>query len=103
MLVIIFTTVVVVSGAPITDNSSATVLEHVYEHLPDNGYHYAYKLSDGQFRDETGTFNKVGDELLLEITGSYGYIGEDGKLFKVRYTGGADVSKKFTMKSFYFI
>jgi hypothetical protein len=40
-------------------------------------------LSDGQTREETGTYDEDGN---LRIKGSYSYFGDDKKKYKVQYT-----------------
>lgn len=45
-----------------------------------------YELSDGQYKDEYGSFQQIGDQLVLVITGKYEYRDEDGKEYSVRYT-----------------
>lgn len=62
------------------------IVRYEYEHLPNNGYKYSFDLSDGQYRDEEGSFKKIGENLVLTVTGSYGYTGADGKQYKFRYT-----------------
>lgn len=42
-----------------------------------------YETSDGQTREEVGYFSD--GENLLNVRGSYSYIGDDGKLVKVNY------------------
>lgn len=71
--------------APINGNKSQPqIIKYSYRHLPNNGYHFIYELSDGQSRDEFGSFdNEAG---ILRITGIYTYIGEDNKLYTVQYT-----------------
>lgn len=40
-------------------------------------------MSDGQTREETGTYDEDGN---LKIKGSYSYHGDDNKKYKVEYT-----------------
>lgn len=61
------------------------MVRYEYEHLPDNAYRYFYETSDGQYKDEYGHFERVGEEQILFITGRYSYIGDDGKTYEVRY------------------
>lgn len=63
-----------------------TVIQYDYKNFPDNGYQFSYKLSDGQFREESGSFINIGDKTVLQITGSYGWKNAHGKEYRVRYT-----------------
>lgn len=67
-------------------SSQPEVVRYEYEHLPDNAYSFAYELSDGQFKNEYGSFVKIGDRDVLVITGRYGYTDADGKEYIVNYT-----------------
>lgn len=73
-------------GAPLDAKASPEVIRYEYEHLPDNAYRYVYELSDGQFKDEYGSFRQVGDQQVLVVTGSYSWKDQDGKEYRVRYT-----------------
>lgn len=53
-----------------------------------NAVVFSYQLSDGQFREETGELKKIGDVEVYVITGSYSFIGSDGKTYRVRYSAG---------------
>lgn len=62
------------------------------------------ETSDGFKRQETGVINNPGtDQEFLSVSGSYSYIGDDGKtIFLVRYTAdekGFHPSAKFFPKS----
>lgn len=61
-------------------------MRYEYEHLPDNAYSFLYELSDGQRKNEYGSFRQVGDKLVLFVKGSYTYYDDDGKEYFVRYT-----------------
>lgn len=45
-----------------------------------------YKLSDGQTRNEMGVLKKVGESKVLAVSGSYSYVGPDGRTYRVDYT-----------------
>lgn len=78
---------VVVECAPLNAaEKSVEIVRYEYENFPDNSYRFVYETSDGQFKDEFGSFRVIGDKLVLAITGSYGYVGDDGKTYTVRYT-----------------
>jgi len=79
-------TAIAVNCAPADVKSHPEVVEYEFEHRPENGYRFAYKLSDGQFRHEYGTFRKVGDKEILSISGRHGYVDEGGKKHSVQYT-----------------
>ncbi|XP_023027172.2 uncharacterized protein isoform X2 [Leptinotarsa decemlineata] len=51
----------------------------------EDGYYFKYTTNDGQERQETGKFEKLGDNLISRLTGSYSYMFTDGRLFKVWY------------------
>ena len=75
-------------AAPLADTKSdegITIVQYEHQNLPDGGYSFLYELSDGQFKQEYGRFEKIGDELVLVVTGSYSYIGTDGKTYQVKY------------------
>lgn len=76
---------IVVRCAPVATKASAEITLYEYENLPDNAYRFRYELSDGQFRDEYGSFVNVGDNKVLVVTGSYGFKDENGKEYRVRY------------------
>jgi hypothetical protein len=78
--------VIAITCAPLDNNVSPAVVRYEYEHLPDNAYRFVYELSDGQFKDEYGSFVDVDGKKVLFVTGSYGWTDENGKEFKVRYT-----------------
>jgi Insect cuticle protein len=80
--------VIVVNCAPV--DKSAEIIKYEYEYLPDNAYRFIYELSDGQFRDEYGTFIEIGGQKVLSVKGSYGYKDESGKEIVVRYTSDSD-------------
>lgn len=45
-----------------------------------------YKLSDGQTRNEKGVLRNVGQSKVFAVTGSYSYVGPDGRTYRVEYT-----------------
>lgn len=45
-----------------------------------------YKLSDGQERQEKGVLKQVGDKSIIAVTGSYTFMGPDGKTYRVTYS-----------------
>jgi hypothetical protein len=80
----------VANGAAIdSKKEQAQVVTYKYNQLPNNGYHFAYELSDGQIRDEFATF----DDGILRIKGIYSYIGDDGKNYVVQYTADENGNK----------
>lgn len=62
------------------------VIRYDFTPSPDGGYNFVYELSDGSFKEEYAYQKKVGDQSILVISGTYGYTGDDGKFYKVRYT-----------------
>lgn len=51
------------------------------------GYHFSYKQSDGQEREETAELRNEGtDDEELAVTGSFSYVSPDGKTYRVDYT-----------------
>lgn len=75
----------VANCAPAQSNA-VEVVKYEFNPLPDGGYDFAYELSDGSFKKEYAYQKKVGDQSILAISGSYGYNGDDGKFYEVRYT-----------------
>lgn len=57
-----------------------------FKSLPDHAYQYSYQLDNGQYKSESGTFHKVGDQTVLRVEGRYSYIGDDEVMYEVRYT-----------------
>lgn len=54
-----------------------------------------YETSDGQTRDETGTFKDDGDSgKILQVVGSYTYNGDEGKRYVVNYTANENGYKQ---------
>ena len=52
---------------------------------------FRYETTDGQKRNEIGTFVKSasGDnEKVLQVTGTYSYLNQDGTRYKVDYSSG---------------
>lgn len=78
--------VIIGERASINAKKSAEIVRYEFKNFPDNAYHYAYETSDGQFKDESGFFRLIGGSPVLTVSGSYGYIGDGGKTYKVRYT-----------------
>lgn len=78
-------------AAPV--KNQVEVVAYSFRHLANNGYHFMYELSDGQSRDELGIFENVDGKLLLQVTGTYTYVGDDSKIYTVSYT--ADKNGKY--------
>lgn len=78
--------VIIVERASINAKKSAEIVRYEFQNFPDKAYHYVYETSDGQFKEESGFFRLIGGIPVLTISGSYGYIGDDGKTYKVQYT-----------------
>lgn len=72
--------------APAQDRNAVEVVKYEFNPSPDGGYSYSYELSDGSFKEEYAYQKQVGDQSILVVSGSYGYTGDDGKLYRVRYT-----------------
>lgn len=50
-------------------------------------YIFSVDTSDGFQKEEQGEIKNVGtDEEALAVTGSYSYVGDDGKTYSVKYT-----------------
>ena len=82
---ICFACFVTTNAAPLSDDKGPTIIRYEHQNLPDGGYSYLYELSDGQFKQEYGTFKTVGDQKVLVVTGSYSYVAADGKEYRVKY------------------
>ncbi|XP_073951986.1 endocuticle structural glycoprotein SgAbd-5-like [Choristoneura fumiferana] len=52
----------------------------------EDGYNFAYKLSDGISRQEEGELITVGDHKGIGVKGSYSYVAPDGQEYTVTYT-----------------
>ncbi|CAH1117684.1 unnamed protein product [Phaedon cochleariae] len=51
----------------------------------EDGYHFGYKTSGGQEREENGVLDEVGDNPIFRVTGFYSYLGSDDKRYRVEY------------------
>ncbi|XP_015592063.1 flexible cuticle protein 12 [Cephus cinctus] len=52
-----------------------------------SGYHFSYEQSDGQQREETAELKNEGTENeSIVVTGSFSFVGPDGKTYRVTYT-----------------
>lgn len=72
--------------APAEGRNAVEVVIYEFNPQPDGGYSYTYELSDGSFKEEYAYQKKVGDQSILVVSGSYGYNGDNGKFYRVRYT-----------------
>ncbi|XP_023027170.2 larval cuticle protein 16/17-like [Leptinotarsa decemlineata] len=70
-------------------NEFPRILENTREEN-DRGYNFRYSTSDGQERKENGQFEKMGENLILRVSGFYSYISNDGSQFKVFYQADED-------------
>lgn len=69
------------------EKPAVAVIEYSeFKSLPDHAYQYSYQLDNGQYKSESGTVHKVGDQTVLRVEGRYGYIGDDDVMYEVRYT-----------------
>lgn len=73
-------------SAPAQGRNAVEVVNSEFSTWPDGGYSYSYELSDGSYKDEYAYLKQVGDQSILVVSGSYGYTGDDGKIYRVRYT-----------------
>ena len=74
------------TGAPLADDpNEVKIVRSEQKHFPDGSYSYLYELSDGQFKEESGTLSKVGDEFILIVNGNYGFIDGNGNKYRVDY------------------
>jgi hypothetical protein len=83
-----------VNCAP-TNKNQVYVIKNEYKLLPNNGYHFVYELSDGQSRDELGTFEEVDGKLILRVIGRYTFYGSNNKFYTVDYTADENGEKLF--------
>lgn len=74
-----------VNSAPV---DTAEVVLNSFLREPDGSYQLHFKLSDGQFRDEIGSFKGTGERRYFEIRGQFGFQGTDGKEYKTEYIAG---------------
>lgn len=61
------------------------LIRYEFNQLPDNAYQFVFELSDGQFRKESASLRDVGDQKILSVSGSYGWIGDDGNDYEINY------------------
>ena len=74
------------TAAPLADDpNEVKIVRSEQKHFPDGSYSYLYELSDGQFKEESGTLSKVGDEFILIVNGNYGFIDGNGNKYRVDY------------------
>ncbi|XP_050093940.1 cuticle protein CP14.6-like [Anopheles aquasalis] len=70
-----------VRAAPVRDLDENLIF---FENNQDeNGYNFAYKTKDGQYREEQGVINP--ETGVLTVSGVYGYEGPDGKTYEYNY------------------
>lgn len=72
-------------SAPIDEKTQPQVIHYEFEKELDEGYHLTYKLTDGTYKDEYGSLQKVGDKNILSITGTYSFV-ENGTTYALTYT-----------------
>lgn len=56
----------------------------------DGKYSYAYRITDGTYRQESGYYRTIDDKKSFEVSGNYGFIDPDGKHHDFFYTSGVD-------------
>lgn len=72
----------VTSAAPVEETR---LLQFKNEHKED-GYNFNFETSDGQKREEVGSIRYLGEnEALLNVRGSYSFVGADGVEYLVNY------------------
>ncbi|CAG9800239.1 unnamed protein product [Chironomus riparius] len=75
--------ILVLNHANCAPLDAVEVTKQTFNKFLNQGYNFLYSLSDGQTREETGTYDENGN---LKIKGSYSYNGDDNKKYKVQYT-----------------
>lgn len=77
---------VIANCAPTDMVKPPAVEQFEFIQMPDKAYEYSYRLDNGQYKKESGSFHKEGDRLVLRVEGAYSYTGDDGKIYEVHYT-----------------
>lgn len=86
---LLFALVLSFAFAQSQNEPQATIVQNSFVQDPDGSYKWHYKLSDGQFRDEIGSFKtNSDDEKYFEIRGRFGFKGSDGKDYSTEYIAG---------------
>ncbi|CAG9795961.1 unnamed protein product [Diatraea saccharalis] len=75
------------SGAQSSASANAEILNYENE-INEDGYRYSFKTSDGTEAEQQGRVLPGGapDEAILQVAGSYSYVGNDGQTYSVSYT-----------------
>ncbi|CAO1321233.1 unnamed protein product [Diamesa tonsa] len=79
--------------SPIASKPMSDIVFFKKQESKDGSYTFSYETTDGQKRNEIGTFVKStkGDkELVLKVSGTYSYLNEDGARYTVDYTSGEE-------------
>lgn len=67
--------------------NAVEVVKYEFTPLEDGTYNFAYELSDGSYKNEDAFHVKGKDgNMILKITGEYGYKDEEGKWHRITYT-----------------
>ncbi|CAO1416278.1 unnamed protein product [Diamesa serratosioi] len=85
LVILVVAVLSVVLASPIPQNE-VQIVRYVYDHRGLDGYSFLYDLTDNQYRSEEGNLVQVGDKQVLRVTGSYFFVGTDGKNYNVIYT-----------------
>ncbi|CAO1377603.1 unnamed protein product [Diamesa hyperborea] len=83
LFVILSALAVICLAAPIDDKVE---VKSSYNEISGNSYKFGFDLTDGQTRAEEGKLVHVGDKQVLRVTGSFSFVGDDGKTYDVLYT-----------------
>ncbi|KAK9869776.1 hypothetical protein WA026_003508 [Henosepilachna vigintioctopunctata] len=68
------------------------ITRYINDFLPFQNYFYIYEQSDGQKKEESGSYVEETnpDESYFAVKGSYSYVGDDGQNYNVSYTADKD-------------
>ncbi|KAI8040329.1 larval cuticle protein 65Ag1 [Drosophila gunungcola] len=82
ILVFACVSIVLCLAAPAPDTE---IVELVSEVNADN-YNYKFETSDGTKQEQHGSIKNLGpEEDVLQVAGSYSYLGDDGQTYAITY------------------
>ncbi|RZC43085.1 Chitin bind 4 domain containing protein [Asbolus verrucosus] len=77
----------IVAARPQFGFNLPSIVKYDFDNLGFGGFSFSVETSDGFKHDQSGQTKNAGtpDEALA-VTGSYSYVGDDGKTYMVKYT-----------------
>ncbi|XP_017785783.1 PREDICTED: flexible cuticle protein 12-like [Nicrophorus vespilloides] len=87
VVILLLVLLTIVNGMPKPEANSKIINYEYNTMYLGGGYKYAFESDDGIKKEETGEIvNEGRDDQFIKVTGSYSYIGDDGKMYMVVYT-----------------